>query len=156
MKHEITSPLAQYLLSGLIRKVTAPLGIASLTDIYGSLVSARLLVPSDLSKLNQMNLSLHQIRRFVDNGMMPMPIMTAISRRLPEPLDDEKIKVAEEIKTSVDESKLSELRERGDKIEKQASWLCVSFAFWFCISLICPSSSAGCKWWHRSRSRRVN
>lgn len=115
--------MTQYLLSGLIRKVTAPLGVASLTDIYGSLVSARLLVPSDLSKLNQMNLSLHQIRRFIDNGMMPMPIMTAISRRLPKPLDEEKAEVAKQMKTSVDDNRVSELKERGDRIEEQASWL---------------------------------
>ena len=72
------SQASQYLLSGLLLKATAPLGSVSLTDIYGTLISSRLFVPSDLSKLDPDNLSLHKFRRFVDDGRMPLPIFTAI------------------------------------------------------------------------------
>jgi phospholipase A2 len=80
----------QYLLSGLLHKATAPgWGGVSLTgqicvspdaasltpfatDIYGTLVSARLFVPDNLNDLDPRCLSVHQFRRFVDDGSYPM------------------------------------------------------------------------------------
>lgn len=72
----------QYLLSGLLRKANAPLGSASLVDIYGTLISARLFVPEDLSRLDQRVLSLHHFRQAIDTGSMPLPIFTAIRHGL--------------------------------------------------------------------------
>ena len=68
----------KYLLYGLLRKATSPGSNISLTDLYGTLVSARFLVPRDLSNLDFRHLSLHHFRRAVDDGSMPLPIFVAV------------------------------------------------------------------------------
>ena len=64
--------------SGILRKASGPTGIGSLVDVYGTLLASRLLVPTDASKLDPRCLSLHLLRRNVDNGQFPLPIFTAI------------------------------------------------------------------------------
>lgn len=54
------------------------MGVASLVDVYGTLLASRLFVPKDLSKLDFQHLSLHLSRRNIDNGQLPLPIYTAI------------------------------------------------------------------------------
>ncbi|KAG8995132.1 hypothetical protein FRB90_000255, partial [Tulasnella sp. 427] len=78
----ITSPTNKYLMAGLIQKAISPKGSLSLVDIYGTLISARLFCPSDISALDPTHLSLSQFRRPVDDGSLPMPIFTAISRHV--------------------------------------------------------------------------
>ncbi|KAG8918969.1 hypothetical protein FRC00_011892, partial [Tulasnella sp. 408] len=78
----ITPPTNKYLLAGLIQKAIAPQGSLSLVDIYGTLISARLFCPSDISALDPTHLSLSNFRRPVDDGSLPMPIFTAISRHV--------------------------------------------------------------------------
>ncbi|KAG8953434.1 hypothetical protein FRC04_002276 [Tulasnella sp. 424] len=78
----ITPPTNKYLLAGLIQKAVAPQGSLSLVDIYGTLISARLFCPSEVSALDPTHLSLSHFRRPVDDGSLPMPIFTAISRHV--------------------------------------------------------------------------
>lgn len=115
--------MRQYLLSGLIRKATAPGTTASLVDIYGTLVSARLFVPTNIQALDYRFLSLHQFRRFVDNGAMPLPIMTAVSRHLPEPLPKVVQDVKEEKRASVDEDRTKILEGEERALQGRAEWL---------------------------------
>ena len=123
------SIIAQYLLSGLIRKAVLPLSAISLTDIYGTLITSRILVPEDVEAnsasetLNPRFLSLHGFRRFVDNGALPMPIFTAVSRHLPKPLDHEETVIRAEKSVAVDETQNTRLDTRKSRIEEEARWL---------------------------------
>ena len=62
-------------------------------DVYGTLLGSRLLVPSDITRLDPQHLSLHLMRRGVDRGQHPLPIFTAIQHGefvLPRPSTDQK------------------------------------------------------------------
>lgn len=102
-----------------------PGGTISLTDIYGTLVSSRLLIPTDLTttSLDPRHLSLSHFRRSVDNGLMPMPIFTAISRELPEPLGKKDEEVREERNAEVNFWQRRRLERVKRKIEEEARWL---------------------------------
>jgi len=120
----ITPPTNKYLLSGLLHKATAPgWGGVSLTDIYGTLVSARLFVPSDLTKIDPRCLSLHNFRRYVDDGSYPMPIMTAVSRHLREPLESQEIETKQQEKKAYGPTRRLRLRTEAEELEAQARWL---------------------------------
>ncbi|KAG9035347.1 hypothetical protein FRB95_011498 [Tulasnella sp. JGI-2019a] len=80
----ITKPTNKYLLTGIINKLASPSGNLSLVDIYGTLLSARLFTPEDLTKLNPLHLSPRHFRVPVDDASLPMPIFTAVSRHLSE------------------------------------------------------------------------
>lgn len=47
-------------------------------DLYGTLLSSRLYIPTDVTKLDPRHLSLHLYRRNLDNGALPLPIFSAI------------------------------------------------------------------------------
>lgn len=100
-----------------------PNGTVSLTDIYGTLVSSRILVPDDISKLDPTHLSLHHFRRNIDNGALPMPIFTAISRELPEELLKKETKVKDETTIAVDSFQRTRLEASRREIEDEARWL---------------------------------
>ncbi|OBZ72357.1 Cytosolic phospholipase A2 [Grifola frondosa] len=74
----ITPPTNKYLLSGILRKAAGPTGMVSLVDLYGTLLSSRLFVPHDTHALDFRHLSLHFFRRNVDDGKLPLPILSAI------------------------------------------------------------------------------
>ncbi|KAJ3491784.1 hypothetical protein NLI96_g443 [Meripilus lineatus] len=74
----VNPPTNKYLLAGILRKAAGSTGTASLVDVYGTLLASRLFVPSDLGKIDHHQLSLHLLRRNVDNGQLPLPIFTAI------------------------------------------------------------------------------
>ncbi|KAF8608820.1 FabD/lysophospholipase-like protein [Ceratobasidium sp. AG-I] len=120
----ITPPTNKYLLSGLLHKATAPgWGGVSLTDIYGTLVSARLFVPSDLTKIDPRCLSLHNFRRYVDDGSYPMPIMTAVSRHLREPLESQEVEAKQQERKAYGPTRRLRLRTEAEELEAQARWL---------------------------------
>ncbi|CAE6517944.1 unnamed protein product [Rhizoctonia solani] len=120
----ITPPFNKYLLSGLLHKATAPgWGNVSLTDIYGTLLSARLFVPDDIKKLDIRCLSLHQFRRFVDDGSYPMPIMTAVSRHLRQELESREIEAKKQERRSYGPIRRLRLRREAEALEAQARWL---------------------------------
>ncbi|KAI5116571.1 hypothetical protein M0805_006728 [Coniferiporia weirii] len=79
----IRHPTNRYLLSGILRKANSAVGKVSLVDLYGTLVSARLFVPKDIERLDPRFLSLHQFRRNLDDGSLPLPIFTAILHETP-------------------------------------------------------------------------
>ncbi|KAL5631524.1 hypothetical protein ACGC1H_007143 [Rhizoctonia solani] len=120
----ITPPFNKYLLSGLLHKVTAPgWGNISLTDIYGTLLSSRLLVPDDIKKLDHRCLSLHQFRRFIDDGSYPMPIMTAISRHLRQDLENKEVETKKQERRSYGPTRRLKLRREAEALEAKARWL---------------------------------
>ncbi|KAG9126079.1 hypothetical protein FRC07_005004 [Ceratobasidium sp. 392] len=120
----ITPPTKKYLLSGFLHKATAPgWGGISLTDIYGTLVSARLLVPDNLDTLDSRCLSVHQFRRFVDDGSCPMPILTAVSRHLREPLEKQEVETKKQESKTYGPTRRLRLRKEAEELEAQARWL---------------------------------
>ncbi|CAE6471750.1 unnamed protein product [Rhizoctonia solani] len=120
----ITPPFNKYLLSGFLHKATAPgWGDISLADIYGTLLSARLLVPDDIKKLDPRCLSLHQFRRFVDDGSYPMPIMTAISRHLRQELESQEVETKKQERKTYGPTRRLRLRREAEQLEAQARWL---------------------------------
>lgn len=108
-----------------------PLVTVSLTDLYGTLVCSRILVPDDISKLDPAQLSLHGFRRFVDTGALPMPIFTAISRHLPAPLDKEESTVKSVKSSAVDTWQARRLAQEQKRIEDEARWLWLYVIFRF-------------------------
>lgn len=52
-------------------------------DLYGTLVSTRLFVPSDLTTLSSSNLKVSSQRKFVDMGQQPLPIYCLIRHEIP-------------------------------------------------------------------------
>ncbi|CUA66912.1 hypothetical protein RSOLAG22IIIB_00362 [Rhizoctonia solani] len=120
----ITPPFKKYLLSGLLHKATAPgWGNISLADIYGTLLSARLLVPDDIKRLDPRCLSLHQFRRFVDDGSYPMPIMTAVSRHLRQDLETREVEAKKKERRSYGPTRRLKLKREAEELEAQARWL---------------------------------
>ncbi|KAF8322241.1 FabD/lysophospholipase-like protein [Clavulina sp. PMI_390] len=122
-------PTNSYLLTGLIRKATIPLTNISITDIYGTLISSRILVPDNVtpSSLDPRFLSLHAFRQHVDNGALPMPIFTAVSRHLPENLSKEESAIKKEQTTLISARRSERLNQRKDIIEDEARWLWFEF-----------------------------
>lgn len=68
----------QYLLTGLLRKAAGEFGSVSLVDLYGTFVSSRIFVPSNLDKIDIRHTSLHRFREKIDDGSLPLPIFTAL------------------------------------------------------------------------------
>jgi len=123
----ISSHSPQYLLSGLLLKANAPLGAVSLTDIYGTLISSRLFIPTDISTLDPDNLSLHKFRRFVDDGTMPLPIFTAIQHEIAPAPAKALQEVREQRGYLIDPSRYEMLKEEEKELESKARWLWFEF-----------------------------
>ena len=68
---------------GMLRKAAGKDGTVSLVDLYGTLLSSRLYVPSDVTQLDPRHLSLHNFRLKVDTGDLPLPILSAIQHGKP-------------------------------------------------------------------------
>ncbi|PVF94664.1 FabD/lysophospholipase-like protein [Serendipita vermifera] len=122
-----TPPTNKYLLAGLLLKATAPLGSVSLTDIYGTLISSRLFVPSDIVSLNPDNLSLHKFRRHVDDGSMPLPIFTAIQHEIPHETEKPLEEVKEQRDYLVDPSRYELLKKEEEELQRKTKWLWYEF-----------------------------
>ncbi|OJD17161.1 hypothetical protein AJ78_02705 [Emergomyces pasteurianus Ep9510] len=80
-----TIPTNKYLLRGLVEKLKAsPESDFGLVDIYGLLLTARLLVPTRRPlDLHDRDLKLSNQRVFTDNGANPLPIYTAVRHEIP-------------------------------------------------------------------------
>jgi cytosolic phospholipase A2 len=115
------------LLSGLLLKANAPLGGVSLIDIYGTLISSRLFIPTDISTLDPDNLSLHKFRRFIDDGSMPLPIFTAIQHEIPPAPAKALKEVREQRGYLVDSSRYEMLKEEEKALERKTRWLWFEF-----------------------------
>ena len=75
MINYVLTSLVQY---SLVQKAAGAKGIVSLVDVYGTLLGSRILVPSDVKRLNPQHLSLHLMRHNIDRGQLPLPVFTAI------------------------------------------------------------------------------
>lgn len=122
-----SSHTSQYLLSGLLLKANAPLGAVSLIDIYGTLISSRLFIPTDISALDPDNLSLHKFRRFIDDGSMPLPIFTAIQHEIPPAPAKALQEVREQREYLIDSSRYAILKEEEKVLESKTRWLWFEF-----------------------------
>jgi len=79
-----TAPTNKHLLSGMIEKLKGDPGADfGLVDIYGILLSARLLVPRGELGVSDRDLKLSNQRLNVDNGAHPLPIYTAVRHEIP-------------------------------------------------------------------------
>jgi len=123
----ITPPTNKYLLAGLLRKANAQLGTVSLTDLYGTLLSARLLVPEDTGNIDPTQLSLFQFRRAIQDASLPMPIFTAISREIPTSLEKPLAEAKDKECVSVDSDRKDILHEEEREISQQIPWLWFEF-----------------------------
>ncbi|KAK2753126.1 hypothetical protein FQN55_005086 [Onygenales sp. PD_40] len=78
------APTNKYLLRGLVEKLRGNSDSDfGLVDIYGLLLTARLLVPSQPLNLRDRDLKLSNQRTYIDNGSNPLPIYTAVRHEIP-------------------------------------------------------------------------
>ncbi|KAI5781417.1 acyl transferase/acyl hydrolase/lysophospholipase [Geopyxis carbonaria] len=77
------APTNKYLLRGVVEKLKIGQSTFGLVDLYGLLLGARLMVPSNEMIVRDEDLKLSQQRRFVDKGYEPMPIYTAVRHEIP-------------------------------------------------------------------------
>lgn len=145
----------QYLLSGAVLKQSSKAGEVSMfvllpdspaptladlaprsVDAYGTLVSARLYVPSDLSALNQRHLKISHQRHLTDDGSHPLPIYCAIRHELPnlEELEQEQEQLMDRMKkgfglSGKHEKEKQQLEERRQAlVVREGRWM------WFEVS----------------------
>jgi phospholipase A2 len=78
-----TSPTNKYLLRGVVEKLKVGNSSFGLVDLYGLLLGARLMVPSDGTSIDDKDLKLSCQRRFIDDGQQPLPIYTAVRHEIP-------------------------------------------------------------------------
>ncbi|KAH9855478.1 FabD/lysophospholipase-like protein [Lenzites betulinus] len=113
--------------SGILRKAAGPTGTASLVDLYGTLLSSRLYIPSDITKLDPRHLSLHFYRKNLDNGALPLPILSAV-QHVARPGKAEAIKdVADRKILSVDNGSKLPLDHAQERLRQNIRWLWYEF-----------------------------
>ena len=96
-----SAPTNKFLLSGFVEKLKASSATAfGLVDIYGLLLGARLLVPHGDLEVEDMDLKLSNQRRYIDKGLNPMPIYTAVRHELPL---DEDLSDSDHMSSSISE-----------------------------------------------------
>ncbi|EKG14034.1 hypothetical protein MPH_08776 [Macrophomina phaseolina MS6] len=79
-----SAPTNKFLLTGVVEKFRGVPGAEfGIVDIYGLLLTARLMVPKGELDLDERDLKLSNQRRFVDNGANPLPIYTAVRHEIP-------------------------------------------------------------------------
>ena len=103
------------------------MGAVSLIDIYGTLISSRLFIPTDISTLDPDNLSLHKFRRFVDDGTLPLPIFTAIQHEVPPAPAKALQEVREQRDYLIDSSRYDILKKEEEELESKTRWLWFEF-----------------------------
>ncbi|KAI1005984.1 hypothetical protein K3495_g2236 [Podosphaera aphanis] len=78
-----SAPTNKYLLSGVIEKLKGDPGSNfGLVDIYGLLLSARLLVPEGQIGVQDADLKISNQRKYIEHGQNPMPIYTAVRHQI--------------------------------------------------------------------------
>ncbi|RPA94172.1 FabD/lysophospholipase-like protein [Choiromyces venosus 120613-1] len=78
-----SAPTNKYLLRGVVERLKTGYSSFSLVDLYGLLLGARLLVPSNELTLDDNDLKLSSQRRFLENGEQPLPLYTAVRHEIP-------------------------------------------------------------------------
>ncbi|KAL5594136.1 hypothetical protein BROUX41_001182 [Berkeleyomyces rouxiae] len=133
-----SAPTNKYLLEGLVEKLKGdPNAQLGLVDIYGVLLSSRLLVPKSHLGINHENFKLSSQQKYIRYGQAPMPIYTAVRHEIPK-LDDD------------NEDRASTENEKT--VAKKEAWF-----QWFEITpyeFFCEEFSAGIPTW--ALGRRFN
>ena len=133
------APTNKYLLSGPIEKLKGdPDADFGLVDVYGILLSSRLLVPRDELSVNHKDLKLSNQRSFLAEGAHPLPIYCAVRHEIP--IEEEKTKG----------------EKRGDKISEDTKEKAKKEAWfqWFEFTpyeLFCEEWDAGIPSWSIGR-----
>ncbi|KAL1386451.1 phospholipase-like protein A2 [Phyllosticta capitalensis] len=79
-----SAPTNKYLLSGMVEKFKGVPGADfGIVDIYGLLLAARLMVPKGELGIDYADMKISNQRRYVDKGMFPLPIYTAVRHEIP-------------------------------------------------------------------------
>ncbi|TGJ83762.1 hypothetical protein E0Z10_g5006 [Xylaria hypoxylon] len=80
-----SSPTSKLLLGGMVEKLRGdPNADVGLVDIYGILLSARLLVPKGELGVNDKDFKLSNQREYIKYGQNPLPIYTAVRHEIPD------------------------------------------------------------------------
>lgn len=78
-----STPANKYLLRGVVERLRTGYSSFGLVDLYGLLLGARLLVPSDELNMNDGDLKLSNQKKYIENGEQPLPIYTAVRHEIP-------------------------------------------------------------------------
>jgi len=145
-----TTPTSKYLLSGGFEKYKgvkdADFG---LVDVYGVMLGARLLVPSNELSIDNLDLKISNQQRFINEGQQPLPIYTAVRHDIPEEAIKAELKQQESAVVTI-----SDISQNGNKrpsTDHQAyrpdfQWLeWTPFEFW------CEDFGAGIPTWSIGR-----
>lgn len=134
-----TSPTNKLLLSSLVEKLKGdPNANLGLVDIYGILLSARLLVPKGELGINEKDFKMSNQREYIKYGQNPMPIYTAVRHEIPD--------LEQTSKMGHDST------ERAKEVAKQEAWF-----QWFELTpyeFFCEEFNAGIPTW--ALGRRFN
>src|SRR5271170_3106990 len=76
-------PTNKYLLRGLVERFKQGYTELGMVDIYGTLVSSRILIPANELDVRDDYLRLSNQRKFIDQGLEPLPIYTAVRHEIP-------------------------------------------------------------------------
>ena len=76
-------PTNKYLLRGLVERFKEGYTELGMVDIFGTLVSSRILVPANELAVQDDMLKLSNQRKFIDDGSEPLPIYTAVRHEIP-------------------------------------------------------------------------
>ena len=76
-------PTNKYLLRGLVERFKQGYTELGIVDIFGTLVSSRILVPANELDVRDDWLKLSNQRKYVDDGSEPLPIYTAVRHEIP-------------------------------------------------------------------------
>ncbi|RYP81726.1 hypothetical protein DL769_001876 [Monosporascus sp. CRB-8-3] len=134
-----TAPTNKLLLSSMVEKLRGdPNASFGLVDIYGILLTARLMVPKGELGVNERDFKLSNQRDYVKYGQNPMPIYTAVRHEIPgqDDLPGSNIPLPEDVK----------------EIAKQEAWF-----QWFELTpyeFFCEEFNAGIPTW--AMGRRFN
>lgn len=104
-----SKPTNKYLLRGVVEKLKMGTSNFGLVDLYGLLLGARLLIPSNELMLDDDDLKLSKQRKYVDDGSQPLPIYTTVRHEIP--IEDSEEKSPQEVN-----------EERKEKTKKGESW----------------------------------
>ncbi|KAL8286964.1 hypothetical protein RQP46_003970 [Phenoliferia psychrophenolica] len=112
------------LLSGIILKESSKGGEASLVDVYGTLVAARLFVPSS-GTVDPLQLKVSSQRDYIDDGSNPLPIYCTIRHEIPE------LEELEKQSTQSKDGETAKLRKEGAdekaRLMTKGSWMWFEF-----------------------------
>ena len=133
------APTNKYILSGTVERLKgdrkADFGIV---DVYGLLLSTRLLIPRDELSVNDGDLKLSEQRRYLRDGANPLPIYSAVRHEIP----------VEEQKTEKEKAKGLISESAKEKAKKEAWFQWFEFTPY---EVFCEELDAGIPSWSVGR-----